>query len=200
MQRIETIHSTVRNLIFRRGFISVSSRVFLLKNAVDLLKSFDPLGQISPQRCILQVNKYKSKYKASVEAFCEEAIVRRELSDNFCFYNEQYDSIEGCPAWAQKTLNDHKKDKREYIYTLKQFENAETHDDLWNSAQIQLNTEGKMNGFLRMYWAKKILEWSPSPESALSTAIYLNDRFSLDGRDPNGYVGRWQHFSAHFEC
>lgn len=148
-------------------------------------------GQIAPQRCVLQVSKYKSEFKESVEAYLEEAIVRRELSDNFCFYNENYDSIKGAASWAQATLKDHHKDKREWIYTVKQLEQAKTHDDLWNSAQIQLNTEGKMHGFLRMYWAKKILEWSETPEKALCAAIYLNDYYSLDGRDPNGYVGMY---------
>lgn len=147
-------------------------------------------GQIAPQRCILEVQKYKSKHKDSVAAYLEEAIVRRELSENFCFYNEHYDSLKGCTNWAQTTLNDHRKDKREYVYTLDEFEEAKTHDDLWNSAQIQLTRDGKMHGFLRMYWAKKILEWSDTPENALKTAIYLNDKFSLDGRDPNGYVGK----------
>lgn len=85
----------------------------------------------------------------------------------------------------------YRKDKRTYIYSLAAFENAQTHDDLWNSAQIQLNTEGKMHGFLRMYWAKKILEWTASPEEALKFSIYLNDKYSLDGRDPNGYVGTY---------
>lgn len=77
------------------------------------------------------------------------------------------------------------------MYSVEQFDEAKTHDDLWNSAQIQLTQDGKMHGFLRMYWAKKILEWSESPERALKTAIYLNDRYSLDGRDPNGYVGKF---------
>jgi deoxyribodipyrimidine photo-lyase len=158
----------------------------------DALSNLSPwfhFGQISVQRCILTVQKHKSKAAESVAAFCEEAIVRRELSDNFCFYNKNYDNLKGCHDWAQKTLNDHKKDKREYVYTRAEFEEGKTHDDLWNSAQIQLRTEGKMHGFLRMYWAKKVLEWTSSPEEALATAIYLNDRFSLDGRDPNGYVG-----------
>lgn len=121
----------------------------------------------------------------------EEAIVRRELSDNFCFYNKHYDSIKGAPSWAQESLDVHRKDEREWVYTVKQLEQANTHDDLWNAAQVQLNTEGKMHGFLRMYWAKKILEWSSTPENALSAAIYLNDYYSLDGRDPNGYVGSY---------
>lgn len=82
-----------------------------------------------------------------------------------------------------------RKDKREYLYTLEEFENAQTHDDLWNAAQLQLVKIGKIHGFMRMYWAKKILEWTTSPEEALKWAIYLNDRYSMDGRDPNGYVG-----------
>ncbi|KAL7052158.1 hypothetical protein ACKWTF_004794 [Chironomus riparius] len=146
-------------------------------------------GQIAVQRSIIEVKKYKSSASASVDAFCEEAIVRRELSDNFCFYNPNYDNLKGITDWAMKTLNDHRKDKRDYVYTRKEFEEAKTHDDLWNSAQIQMTKEGKMHGFLRMYWAKKILEWTASPEEGLETAIYLNDRFNLDGRDPNGFVG-----------
>lgn len=87
-------------------------------------------------------------------------------------------------------LQFYRKDKREHIYTLEQLANAQTHDDLWNSAQLQLVKEGKTHGFLRMYWAKKILEWTPTPEDALKYAIYLNDHYSIDGRDPNGYVGK----------
>ncbi|XP_077292998.1 deoxyribodipyrimidine photo-lyase photorepair [Arctopsyche grandis] len=158
-------------------------------NALSNLSPWFHFGQISVQRAVLCVQKYKSKYGEGVSAFCEEAIVRRELADNFCYYNKNYDSIEGASNWAQKTLNDHKKDKREYVYTTEELRDAITHDDLWNSAQKQLVTEGKLHGFLRMYWAKKILEWTPTPEKALQDAIYLNDRYSLDGRDPNGFVG-----------
>ncbi|KAI8514319.1 hypothetical protein Bbelb_086430 [Branchiostoma belcheri] len=160
------------------------------KRALSNLSPWIHFGQISVQRCILTVKKYRSKYKESVDAYIEEAIIRRELSDNFCFYNhDKYDSIKGAAAWAQKTLKDHAGDKREYLYSREQLEQAKTHDDLWNAAQIQLNKEGKMHGFLRMYWAKKILEWTESPQVALKEAIYLNDKYSLDGRDPNGYVG-----------
>ncbi|CAE1268455.1 phrB [Acanthosepion pharaonis] len=101
----------------------------------------------------------------------------------------------GAYDWAKKSLKEHEKDKREYIYTQEQLENANTHDQLWNAAQIQLLTEGKMHGFLRMYWAKKILEWTANPAEALCVAIYLNDRYSLDGMDSNGYVvlgHKWQ--------
>ena len=87
-------------------------------------------------------------------------------------------------------MNDHRKDKREYLYTQEELDECKTHDELWNSAQIQLKTEGKMHGFMRMYWAKKILEWTESPEKALEIALYLNDHYSLDGADSNGVVGK----------
>lgn len=145
-------------------------------------------GQISPQRIAFEVSKISTE-KKSKDAFLEELIVRRELSDNFCFYNANYDNVEGFPIWAKKTLNEHRHDKRKYLYTLEQFENALTHDVLWNAAQMEMVKKGKMHGYMRMYWAKKILEWTESPEQAMKIAIYLNDRYELDGRDPNGYTG-----------
>lgn len=157
------------------------------------LSQYLNMGQISTQRCALRVREFADGAKGSTvkgcEGFIEESVVRRELSDNFCFYNEKYDSLEGASAWAQKTLKDHEKDKREWVYTRQQLENAATHDDLWNASQLQVVNDGEMHGFLRMYWAKKILEWSKTPAEALETAIYFNDRFALDGCDPNGYVG-----------
>jgi len=144
-------------------------------------------GNISAQRVALEVKK--SGVSKDREAFLEELIVRRELSDNFCFYNNDYDRFEGFPSWAQQSLNKHRKDRREYSYTLQEFEQGMTHDDLWNAAQMEMVKGGKMHGYMRMYWAKKILEWSTSPEKAMETAIYLNDTYELDGRDPNGYVG-----------
>ncbi|KAI4809132.1 hypothetical protein KUCAC02_018042 [Chaenocephalus aceratus] len=146
-------------------------------------------GHLSAQRVALQVQSSGKCAGPSVATFIEELVVRRELTDNFCFYNEKYDSVEGTHEWAQKSLKAHAKDKREYLYTREQLEKAKTHDKLWNASQYQMITEGKMHGFLRMYWAKKILEWTSSPEEALSIALYLNDRYSLDGQDPNGFVG-----------
>ena len=108
---------------------------------------------------------------------------------NITVFQNNYDSIKGASDWAQQSLKKHAKDKREKLYTKEQLEKGKTHDDLWNAAQKQLNREGKMHGFLRMYWAKKILEWTESPEKALEISIYLNDKYSLDGRDPNGFVG-----------
>ena len=142
-------------------------------------------GQISAQRVALQV--LASLQDSS--SFLEELVVRRELSDNFCYYNSNYDSFNGFPDWAKGTLRIHEKDRREYLYTLKEMEVAQTHDDLWNAAQMEMVHKGKMHGYLRMYWAKKILEWTESPADALQAAIYLNDRYELDGRDPNGYTG-----------
>ena len=121
------------------------------------------------------------------------------MSDNFCYYSPQYDRIEGQKYdWAKDTLREHAAYKRPYVYTLEELERAKTHDDLWNASQRELRYGGKMHGFCRMYWAKKILEWTESPEQALEFAIYLNDTYSLDGRDPSGYVGcMWSIVGVH---
>lgn len=145
-------------------------------------------GQISAQRVALEVVR-QLNVSPSTEAFLEELIVRRELADNFCLYNSNYDRVAGFPEWAQHTLAEHRHDRREYLYTPEELERGRTHDPLWNAAQRAMVRSGSMHGYLRMYWAKKILEWSPSPEEAMSTAITLNDRYQLDGRDPNGYAG-----------
>ena len=158
------------------------------KNALSNLSPYLHFGQISAQRVALTVEQFYSNHPSS-KSFLEELIVRRELSDNFCYFNTKYDSFEGFPDWAKKTLNEHRKDKREFVYTPEEFEQAKTHEDLWNAAQLEMVKTGKMHGYMRMYWAKKILEWSKSPEEALRIAIYLNDKYELDGRDPNGYVG-----------
>jgi deoxyribodipyrimidine photo-lyase len=158
------------------------------KDGQSNLSPYIHFGQISAQRIALEILR-SDKKKESCEAFLEELIVRRELSDNFCYYNDFYDSFDGFPKWAKDTLNQHRNDKREYLYSMSQFENAQTHDNLWNISQLQIVKYGKMHGYMRMYWAKKILEWTKSPEEALDLAIYLNDKYELDGRDPNGYVG-----------
>ena len=157
-------------------------------------------GQISGQRCALEAKKAVGKASPpAYESFFEELVVRRELSDNFCYYSPKYDQIEGQKYdWAKDTLRLHASDKRPYLYSLEELERAKTHDDLWNAAQRELRYGGKMHGFCRMYWAKKILEWTESPEQALKFAIYLNDTYSLDGRDPSGYVGcMWSIVGVH---
>lgn len=145
-------------------------------------------GQLSAQRVALEVLR-SSAPEESKEAFLEELITRRELSDNFCWYRFDYDTTKAFPDWAKKTLTAHRRDKREYVYTKKELEAGRTHDDLWNAAQREMVIRGKMHGYMRMYWAKKILEWTESPQKAMEIAISLNDKYELDGRDPNGYAG-----------
>lgn len=152
------------------------------------LSPYITFGQISRHKIALDVLASKAP-KIDKDAFLEELIVRSEVAENFCFYNENYDNPKGFPSWAQKTLSEHKNDPREYLYSLSDFEKAHTHDELWNAAQEELLQTGKMHGYLRMYWAKKILEWTKNPEEAMKIAIYLNDTYELDGREPNGYTG-----------
>lgn len=152
------------------------------------LSPYIHFGQISAQRIALEVTKANAPQQDK-ETFLEELIVRRELAENFCYYNPNYDSFDGFPDWAKKTHTKHAKDKREFIYSKKEFEEAKTHDELWNAAQLEMVQKGKMHGYMRMYWAKKILEWTQTPQDAMEIAIYLNDKYELDGRDANGYVG-----------
>lgn len=161
------------------------------KSGQSDLSPYLHFGQLSAQRVALEVEKASGgkSNQHDIEVFLEELIVRRELADNYCYYNANYDSFAGFPAWAQKTLNQHRQNERSFIYSKNEFEQSQTHDLLWNAAQRQMVQTGKMHGYLRMYWAKKILEWTPNPEVAQAIAIYLNDRYQLDGRDPNGYVG-----------
>jgi deoxyribodipyrimidine photo-lyase len=142
-------------------------------------------GHLSPQRAALLARDRGP----AAEAFLEQLTVRRELADNFCHYQAGYDSYAAFPEWARRSLDAHRKDARERVYPLHQLEEGRTHDPLWNAAQMEMVHTGKMHGYMRMYWAKRILEWSASPEEALAAAIALNDRWSLDGRDPNGYAG-----------
>lgn len=155
-------------------------------------------GHLSFATCMrfLRTHNRDAEGKAS---FVEEGFVRRELSDNFLWYApDTYDTIAAGAQWAQDSLELHQTDPREYIYRLDEFESGKTHDDLWNAAQLQMVNTGKMHGFLRMYWAKKILEWTSTPTDALNYAQYLNDKFALDGRDPNGFCGvAWSVFGNH---
>jgi deoxyribodipyrimidine photo-lyase len=155
---------------------------------VSGLSPYLHFGQISSQRIALEITRNLPRSE-DTDAFLEELIIRKELADNFCFYNQNYDSVSSFRPWANQTLSEHLHDKRDYLYSPRQFELAKTHDNLWNAAQLKMTGTGNMHGYLRMYWAKKILEWSESPDSALKTAIYLNDKYQLDGRDPNGYAG-----------
>jgi len=126
---------------------------------------------------------------APAEAFLDQLVTWRELGYNMTFHRPDYDRFESLPPWAQQTLTDHAKDKRPYLYSLAKFESGATHDPLWNAAQSQLRADGTIHNYLRMLWGKKILEWSPTPQDALTTMVELNNRYALDGRNPNSYSG-----------
>jgi deoxyribodipyrimidine photo-lyase len=124
-----------------------------------------------------------------IESFLDELITWRELGYNMCWQRDDYDQYESLPEWAQRTLAEHAHDSRPEVYSLEQLEAAETHDDLWNASQRQLVREGRIHNYLRMLWGKKILEWSPSPRESLRVMIELNNKYALDGRNPNSYSG-----------
>jgi deoxyribodipyrimidine photo-lyase len=145
-------------------------------------------GHISPLTMALAV-KNTGLPREDVSSFLEELILRRELAVNFVARNPAYDRLAGCPEWARKTLAAHASDRRPVLYTAATLEAADTHDPLWNAAQKEMVLTGRMHNYLRMYWAKKILEWSVDAETAFGVALDLNDRYEMDGRDPNGYTG-----------
>jgi deoxyribodipyrimidine photo-lyase len=152
------------------------------------LSAYLHFGHLSPLTIALAVSEADAPETAKA-AFLEELIVRREVAINYVARNPNYDRLVGCPEWAQRTLAAHVGDERPYYYTEAQLEAAETHDPLWNAAQLEMMVTGRMHGYLRMYWAKKILEWTTAPAEAFEIAVRLNDRYELDGRDPNGYTG-----------
>jgi deoxyribodipyrimidine photo-lyase len=145
-------------------------------------------GLLAPQRVALAVASAPVP-AAARQAFLEELVVRRELADNYCLHEPEYDNPGGWPDWARRHLREHAANRRPHVYKASCLERGATHDSLWNAAQTELTRLGKMHGFMRMYWAKKILEWTKSPEDAHRLALQLNDKYSLDGSDPNGYAG-----------
>ncbi len=164
---------------------------------VDAQSNLSPylhFGQISPLYVALKVRRTPGDGK---DAFLEELIVRRELSFNFVHYNDKYDDFECLPPWAKRTLDYHSRDKREQVYSSEEFEAAQTHDPYWNAAQREMVLTGKMHGYMRMYWGKKILEWTKTPREAFRIALYLNNKYELDGRDPNGFAGVAWCFGKH---
>jgi deoxyribodipyrimidine photo-lyase len=149
-------------------------------------------GHIGPLTIALAVNaavKNNPTLKSARDSYFNELIAWRELAVNFVRYTRNYDSADCAEAWAKKTIAEHARDEREQLYTLKQLESAATYDELWNAAQVQMVRHGWMHNHLRMYWAKKILEWTPDVQTAMKYSVYLNDKYFLDGRDPNGYAG-----------
>src|SRR5580704_9291210 len=149
-------------------------------------------GHVGPMTIALAVDaavKANPKLRGARDSYFNELIVWRELAVNFVHYTPKYDSPECDESWAKITLSEHARDEREHLYTLRQLESAQTYDDLWNAGQVQMVRYGWMHNYLRMYWAKKILEWTPDVATAMKYAIYLNDKYFLEGRDPNGYAG-----------
>jgi len=158
------------------------------KNVLSGLSKYLNLGFISSQRVVLEVIKSKVN-DINKETFLEELIVRKELSDNFCLYAKSFKDFSSIPNWANASLNNHSQDFRPYLYLPQELETAKTHDKLWNATQTQLVKDGVIFGYLRMYWAKKLLEWTSTKEEALKIAIYLNDKYAYDAPSANGYVG-----------
>lgn len=210
MKRIKVDNNFYQNIKLKGGtsqakkilqqFIAQDLDVFTtLRNdpSIDRLSKMSPylhFGQMSPLFVALEIQKVNSP---GTDVYLEELIIRRELSMNFVFFNSAYDSFECIPNWAKETLELHSFDSREYVYSFKDLEHATTHDPYWNAAQKEMTREGKMHGYMRMYWGKKIIEWTESPFDAYETCIKLNDTYELDGRDPNGYAGVAWCFGKH---
>jgi len=154
-------------------------------------------GQISPVYLACEIHQYRDQYPDSADAYLEELIVRRELAVNFVTYTPDFSSFSCLPNWAQKTLIEHAHDPREYTYTLEELEYARTHDGYWNAAMDEMRITGFMHNYMRMYWGKKVLEWSWSPKEAFQRLLYLNNKYFLDGRDPNSYTGIAWIFGLH---
>ena len=164
-------------------------------NVTSKLSPYLHFGQISPSYI------YKKIKETGIEAedFLEQLIVRRELSFNFVYFNNNYNTqlSKILPSWAVETLKKHNEDKREYLYSLDELENYNTHDEYWNAAQKEMVLSGYMNGYMRMYWGKKILEWTSDPQKAFEITLFLNNKYFLDGRDPNSYAGVAWIFGKH---
>ena len=156
---------------------------------ISYMSPYLHFGQISPVFVALEIMRTKHAQPSAKDAYIEELVVRRELAMNFVTYTPDYDKYSCIPGWAAASLEKHRKDRREYIYTRRQLENAETHDPYWNAAMLEMRHTGFMHNYMRMYWGKKILEWSRTPRYAYRTTLALNNKYFLDGRDPNSYAG-----------
>lgn len=167
------------------------------EHATSDMSPYLHFGQISSLEIALAVRKHAEEHKLIADEYLEELIVRRELAFNYARFTDKADSFSALPAWARETLRRHAVDKRHPTYTREQFENAQTHDALWNACQKEMLLRGKIHGYYRMYWGKKIIEWSPTCQDALETMLYIHDRWALDGRDPNTYTNILWCFGLH---
>lgn len=179
---------------FLRQFVNKKLRGYSTRrnhpedDSTSRLSPYLHFGHISPITIALSVEKSDAP-AVDKQAFLDQLVTWRELAINFVRFNPEYDNFESGEPWAHRTLAKHAKDDRPVLYTEKQLEDAETGDQLWNAAQMQMVTQGWMHNYMRMYWAKKILEWTRTPSQAYQSAVRLNDKYLLDGRDPNGYAG-----------
>lgn len=163
---------------------------------VSHLSPYLHFGQISPLHIALTCLSH-SYSGGPIDKLFEELIVRRELACNFVHNTDDYDSFDAIPAWARKTLDEHRRDPRPYTYSLAELENAQTHDAYWNAAMREMRWTGYMHNAMRMYWGKKIVEWTTDPRNAFDTALKLNNKYFLDGRDPNSYMNVGWLFGLH---
>jgi len=178
-----------RSFLHRRLPNYVDNRNQPQTDDISHMSPYLHFGQISPLYLALQIDGVGGHLQSAKDSFLEELIVRRELAMNFANYAPNYDSYKCLPNWARITLAEHQKDPREHVYTRRQLENAQTHDEYWNAAMREMRYTGFMHNYMRMYWGKKILEWSRTPEHAFRTTLVINNKYFLDGRDPNSYTG-----------
>jgi deoxyribodipyrimidine photo-lyase len=205
-------HSVASSKIYRGGTTNGRERLsFFVKNILgdydrsrnkpeldgsSRISAYLHFGFLSPLEVALAVQDADVP-QASKDAYLEELIVRRELSFNFTLRNENYDSLRSLPSWVQKTTREHVDDERQVIYTLEELENAETHDELWNAAQREMVATGEMHNYVRMLWGKNVIAWTKSYEEAFAILEHLNNKYCLDGRDPNSYGGIMWCFGKH---
>ncbi len=166
-------------------------------HATSDLSPYLHFGQISSLEIALAAKAHAAEHKLIADEFLEELIVRRELAFNYARHVQNPGSLSNLPDWVRQTLLKHAADHREPVYGREQFEHARTHDDLWNACQHEMLLRGKIHGYYRMYWGKKIIEWSRTCQDALETMIHIHDRYALDGRDPNTYTNILWCFGLH---
>ncbi len=182
--------------ISKKLALYVENRNHPYKDNISCMSMYLHFGQISPVEILLEIQKHTAG-KENVDSYVEELLIRRELSINFVYYTPDYDSFSFLPEWAKTTLNKHKEDERPHRYSLKQLEMSKTHDLYWNAAMDEMKVTGFMHNYMRMYWGKKILEWSDTPEKAYKNLVYLNNKYFLDGRDPLSYANIGWIFGLH---
>ena len=168
------------------------------ENVTSGMSPYLHFGHISPVRLVIDAEEARNTVPSgNVDTFVEELVVRRELAYNYCYYTRDYASYESLPDWARSTLADHKGDERSAVYDEATLEAAATHDDYWNAAMTEMKITGSMHNYMRMYWGKKILEWSADPKAAFETTLRLNNKYFLDGRDANSFANVGWIFGLH---